>query len=52
MSLDRYIENGWLKKEKTSPQEIADHLRESTPLAAGSPSGGGVRPRSRESERH
>jgi hypothetical protein len=26
MSLDRYVENAWLKKETTSPQEIADQL--------------------------
>jgi hypothetical protein len=26
MSLDRYVENAWLKKEATSPQEIADQL--------------------------
>jgi hypothetical protein len=26
MSLDRYVENAWLKKETTSPQEITDQL--------------------------
>ena len=26
MSLERYVENGWLKREPTSPQEIADQL--------------------------
>jgi hypothetical protein len=26
MSLDSYVENAWLKKEPTSPQEIADQL--------------------------
>ncbi|HZL28051.1 MAG TPA: hypothetical protein VFC39_16120 [Acidobacteriaceae bacterium] len=26
MSLERYIENSWLRKEATSPQEIADQL--------------------------
>jgi hypothetical protein len=26
MSLERYVENSWLKKETTSPQEIEDQL--------------------------
>jgi len=26
MSLENYFKNGWLKKEATSPQEIADQL--------------------------
>lgn len=26
MSLERYAENGWLRREPTSPQEIADQL--------------------------
>ena len=26
MSLETYVENGWLKKEPTSPQEIRDQL--------------------------
>jgi hypothetical protein len=26
MSLESYFKNGWLKKEATSPQEIADQL--------------------------
>jgi len=26
MSLDSYVENAWLKKEATSPQEISDQL--------------------------
>jgi hypothetical protein len=26
MSLERYVENGWLRREPTSPQEIADQL--------------------------
>jgi len=26
MSLDSYVKNGWLKKEATSPSEIADQL--------------------------
>jgi hypothetical protein len=26
MSLERYVDNGWLRREPTSPQEIADQL--------------------------
>ena len=26
MSLERYVENSWLRREPTSPQEIADQL--------------------------